>query len=152
MMIERFYYDEAIREWEEIKKECDAEYALLTEAEKQKEKEKIRKEADRIIQKAEMKMSMEQKVSDFAKIKKFKEMIPEILKMAETSNMNVRIEMENLFRAHVKLETGYITMLAESPKEEKNIILDMIREAGDIQGCVKDDLMQYDFYFDFFIS
>lgn len=148
MIIERFYYDEAIREWEEMKKECEAEYASMTEIEKQKEKEKMQEEADRIIKKAEMKMSMEQKVSDFAKIKKFKEMIPEILKMAEISSMNVRIEMENLFRAHVKLETGYITLLADSPKEEKDIILDMIREAGDIQGCARDDLMQYDFYFD----
>lgn len=147
MIIERLYYDEAIQQWEEMKRECEADFASMTEDEQQKEKEKMREEAARIIKKAEMKMSMEQKVSDFGKIKKLKEMIPAILRMAEDCSMNVRIEMENLYRAHIRLETGYITLLTDSPKEEKETLLEMIQEAGDIQGCVKNDLMQYDFYF-----
>ena len=63
-------------------------------------------------------------------------------------NYNLGEKVENLYRAHVRLEVGYITLLSDSPKEEKKIILDMIREAGDIQGCAKNDLIQYDFYFD----
>lgn len=149
MKIERFYYDEAVKKWDAIEKECEAEYALLTETEKQLDKLQSEQESAEIIKKIEKQRAVQSRMIEYTRVKKFQEMIPGILRMAESSSMNILIEMKNLYQAHIRLSTGYISFMKEGPREQQEIVLGMIQEASDIDGCIEGKLMQFDFFYDF---
>ena len=106
MRIEKRFYDLAKAQWDEIEKEVRQEEESRTEAEREIEKLKTKKELQEIYRKGEEYASKWKRLPDEKQIQLFHRITKQALWMAESISCNITVEEKENSLGKIILESG----------------------------------------------
>ena len=146
LRIEKFYSDESEKEMDEIQKECEEYLASLTEEQRWEESMQKKKEAGAIIRMAEEKMASVDRILDAEKIRRFQNLIPKVLDMAQNTSLNLLIETKDSLMGHIKIAFKYCSIIGD----DRYTFSEMSSFARDVSGCIRDERVELDFWYELY--
>lgn len=148
MKIVKNYYDIMVKNAEMIQSEIDLENALRSKEEQKKQEDQLSKEAEQIIQRANKKKQHTWHIHEQDKVDAFYVLYEQALLFAERNAVNIQIEMTSktgrITLATPFLYDGFLPSVSNKP-----ILLKLITYADSFIMNARDDMMEFDFYYNF---
>ncbi|MCD8103483.1 MAG: hypothetical protein LUF35_00415 [Lachnospiraceae bacterium] len=149
MRIEKNYYSEEAKLWQEAEEELQQEEAFLTEEERAREEQAAQKEAEKIA--GEM---QEWQRSSFQVIRKerrdrFEELSQEALDLAEMAPMDIIVETE-MYSGQIQMKTDALMIEKSSPESMRETLVSLIKESDSFNIFTRaDGLIEFSFFCSF---
>lgn len=134
--IERFYFDEVKEIWEQTEKEIANESAALSPLEKQKQNEKMDRDAMEIIRRAEKSKKQYYTVINKDKMEEFLAFGAKAELLAKEIAANVLVEILSDMRGEIKIASEcFWFMNQEGGMEQKNLLIELMTKAETVCIC-----------------
>lgn len=146
MKIEKNFYDIMMQECDKIETEVKHEQSLLSEEEQKRQDERLKKEAQHIIDLANEEMRRTWHVHNARNIQTFTIIYNRVLEFAEANYMNILIETDAT-TGKIRLTTPFVYSELFSEKADRNMLSALIENADDFFFEAKNGLLRLDFYF-----
>lgn len=148
MKIVRNYYDIMLQEVEMIQSEIDLENALRSKEEQKKQEDQLSKEAEQIIQRANKRKQHTWHIHEQEKVDAFHILYGQALLFAHKNAINIKVETTcttgRITLATPFLYDGFLPSVSNKPT-----LLKLITYADSFMMNAKDDMMEFDFYYNF---
>ena len=131
MRIEKRFYDLAKAQWDEIEKEVRQEEESRTEAEREIEKLKTRKELQEIYRKGEEYASKWKRLPDEKQIQLFHRITKQALWMAESISCNITVEEKENSLGKIILESGCFVLPSLGSRAIHKVFSNLFLAAND---------------------
>ena len=148
MRIDKRFYDLAKAQWDEIEKEVRQEEESRTEAEREIEKLKTKKELQEIYRKGEEYASKWKRLPDEKQIQLFHRITKQALWMAESISCNITVEEKENSLGKIILESGCFVLPSLGNRAIHKVFSNLFLAAND--ACVdisSAGLCKIEFYF-----
>lgn len=151
MLIVKKYHTEAVREWEQIKREEEERKAGLTERERKEEREQRYNEADAIIRIVEEKDRNSLHIINQERIKWFLELSAEAVRMAEILTLDITARTDGTL-GRIQLSTDCFLINEMCPSAAREILTNLIKSADDVWMRPEGEIIVIEFVFDLLIK